>query len=146
MFEATHFHKFLFYVAFISSLTAGYMWGLSDSDPAPTNSLIIEMEAEEQIYHSLVNKKKPVFLYFFIPGHIECVEFNEEVEDASKLWSDKVDFIRVNCKKNIVYCRNRDFGDVKLPTAEVILPYQEDENANQQDLSNVDTSNAPFLA
>lgn len=100
------------------------------------------MKTEEQIYNSLVKKEKPVFLYFFFPGQYYDMVLNDAAEDMAKEYNEKVDFIRVNCSRNLTYCRSREF-DLETPAIhpELLLPY--DWEGAQDD--EIGLSNAPFL-
>ena len=91
-----------------------------------------------------MNKKKPVFMYFYIPNHRFSIELQNGVEDASKLYSDKVSFIKVNCKINQAFCKNTpqvrlpDGSNKLAPSAELLFPFEEEPQSSIM-------MNAPFL-
>lgn len=81
---------------------------------------------DEQIYHSLIVDKKPVFLTYYLPGAFLFLDYMPHVQNAAKKHSDKVHFMFVNCKKNYQFWMNKTMN---LPDSELIFPYENEQDA-----------------
>lgn len=103
------------------------MFGKWDAkDALLETQCVIDFEAEEQIYDALLNqKKKAVFVYFYVPGHMIHENFNRIFEKESSRYANKPDptddivFMRVSCQTHLNYCLNKYWMGRQSPVAEV---------------------------
>ena len=92
------------------------------------NNKVVEFETEEQIFDLLYNKEKDaVFLFFYTPGHRLYSKFlrNFEIESSNPRY-EKITFMNVHCRKNLVFCVNKDFPGRILPMAELYYINEQD--------------------
>jgi hypothetical protein len=75
--------RFILLATFATFSGIGYYFGKKEAVSDNWSKFIIDLEAEEQIFDSLINKEKPVFLYYYIPNHWFSIDLHDGVEDAS---------------------------------------------------------------
>ena len=51
-------------------------------------------------------------------------------EKEAARYKDKVAFVKVNCKKHITMCRNREYKLRVWPLAELIMPKEDEDDEN----------------
>lgn len=126
-------------LGFVTAIAAGYLCAYTLSDSEDFRQYIGEMVVEEQVFDSLVNHKKPVFLTYYLPGDFHSSEYMKEAARAAKMYGDRVTFLHLNIKNSIGYMKHKDI-DSWRPGSDLIFPYDDEPDEPELDLAN-----APFL-
>lgn len=127
----TYLHYFARLVGALVALKLGYWVAVKEAaeeNKSFLNNKVVEFEAEEQIFVSLLKEgKTAVFLNLYIPGNPLSTRFKREMEIASTDpdFAD-IEFMQVQCRKHTYFCASKINKDKVAPYAEVYYINEQD--------------------
>jgi len=100
-----------FKIISLASLVGAYIgWRIGDAKALKEDyeQYVTKFESEDQIYNILQHKKKPVFLYYYVPGDWNSIFFREAFLESAKEHHKKICYMKINCRNHFDVCHNKN--------------------------------------